>query len=58
MVFHVFINNLDDETECAVLSAGLWLIAAWEVGDKLQGCCSEDQFYFHHWGGQTLALGP
>lgn len=42
----------------SVLSAGPWLIAAWEVGDKLEGCCSEDQFYFHHQWGQTLTLGP
>lgn len=58
MVFYVFINILDDETGCAVLSAAPWLIAAWGVGDKQEGCCSEDQFYFHHWCGQTLALGP
>lgn len=42
----------------SVLSAGPRLIAAWEVEDKLEGCCSEDQFYFHHQWGQTLTLGP
>lgn len=54
MVFYAFINILDDETGCAVLSAAPWLIAAWGVGLSRRAAVQRTSFIFttgvaKHW---------